>query len=215
VPPADLDFDVDVDASQTSRPPPVALEPPPARPPLESRERISEAAPALEAPAAEPVAARAPESGPSIEQVEVLGEQEEDAAIAGDEDEELEETPASSRRPVAPDEPRLADLAFGVEEPQAPRHTPPPKSGRLPAPPAVDFDADVTGVRPAVTPESARPSVEDESTQVSAQGSVLTPQAARPNLDVPADARVVDVVGEAQRFAPATFLALLDASLSL
>ena len=218
VPPADLDFDVDVDVSRTTPPPaPTApSEPPPARAPLESRERISEAAPPMEPQVAEPVAARGPdESGPSIEQVEVLGEQEEDAAIAGDEDEELEEAPASSRRPVAPAETRLADLAFGTEEPQPPRHTPPPKSGRLPAPPAVDFDADVTGVRPAVTPEAARPAVEDEATQVSAQASVLTPQAARPNLAVPADAKVIDVVGEAQRFTPATFMALLDASLSL
>src|SRR6185437_16720296 len=111
-------------------------EPPPARAPLESRERISVAAPPMDPQVAEPIAARAPaaESGPSIEQVEVLGEQEEDAGIAGDEDEELEEAPASSRRPVAPAEERLADLAFGAEEPQPPRHTPPPNSGRLPAP---------------------------------------------------------------------------------
>ena len=50
---------------------------------------------------------------------------------------EIDETPASSRRPVAaPPEERLAELAFGSEEPQPARHTPPPKSGRLPAPPA-------------------------------------------------------------------------------
>lgn len=114
--------------------------------------------------------------------------------------EEVEEAPLSSRRPVAPQpEERLADMAFGTEEPRPPRHTPPPESGRLPAAPAVEFDGDVTGVREA-TPIVSRP-------------RELVPEATREEL-APSDA-VADLVGEAQRFAPATFAALLDASLAL
>ncbi|HEY1697114.1 MAG TPA: hypothetical protein VGG39_33370 [Polyangiaceae bacterium] len=120
--------------------------------------------------------------------------------------EEVEEAPLSSRRPVAPQpEERIADIAFGAEEPSPPRHTPPPESGRLPAAPAIEFenDADITGVReaPAVAVVEAQRSRE------------LTPQVTRPAFR-PSDA-VADVVGEAQRFAPSTFGALLDASLAL
>ena len=114
--------------------------------------------------------------------------------------EEVEEAPLSSRRPVAPEpEERLADMAFGAEEPSPPRHTPPPESGRLPAAPAVEFDADVTGVR--------------EATPIVPRSRELVPEATRAEL-APSDA-VADLVGAAQRFAPATFAALLDASLAL
>jgi hypothetical protein len=114
--------------------------------------------------------------------------------------EELEDAPLSSRRPVAPEpEQRLADMAFGAEEPSPPRHTPPPESGRLPAAPAVEFDADVTGVR--------------EATPIAPRSRELVPEPTRAEL-APSDA-VADLVGEAQRFAPATFAALLDASLAL
>jgi len=114
--------------------------------------------------------------------------------------EELEEAPLSSRRPVAPEpEERLADMAFGTEEPRPPRHTPPPESGRLPAAPAVEFDADVTGVR--------------EATPIVPRSRELVPEATRAEL-APSDV-VADLVGEAQRFAPETFAALLDASLAL
>ena len=114
--------------------------------------------------------------------------------------EEVEEAPLSSRRPVAPEpEERLADLAFGAEEPQPPRHTPPPESGRLPAAPPVEFDGDVTGVR--------------EATPIAPRQRELLPEPTRAEL-APSDA-VADLVGEAQRFAPATFAALLDASLAL
>lgn len=160
------------------------------------------------APQAESIPPGAADAGPTIEQVEVLSDEE---GIAGDEDEEIVEAPASSRRPVAAaPEQRLADLAFGAEEPQTPRHTPPPKSGRLPAPPAVEFDADVTGVRPAV-------SQDDDATQVSPQAappSALVAQAVRPDLSA-TSSRVHDVIGDAQKFAPATFVELLDASLGL
>jgi hypothetical protein len=91
-------------------------------------------------------------------------------------------------------------MAFGAEEPAPPRHTPPPESGRLPAVPAVEFDADVTGVREATPIVLPRP-------------RELVPEATRAAL-VPSDG-VADVVGEAQRFAPTTFAELLDASLAL
>lgn len=123
---------------------------------------------------------------------------------AQDDDIKGEEAPASSRRPVAPaPEERLAELAFGAEEPAAAGRTPPPKSGPLPAPP-LDFDPDVTGVRKSVPPDDPGPALVRE----------LTPQVAR--LQV-AEARdpIVDVIGEAQRFAPPTFASLLEASLSL
>ena len=45
--------------------------------------------------------------------------------------------------------------------------------------------------------------------------SVLEPQATRANLATLPHARVADVIGDAQRFAPSTFAALLDASLGL
>jgi hypothetical protein len=213
---SELDFAVDVDVSAATPPPAAAAPPgapavPPLREPFDSGEQIA-AAPSVTSsvPSVEvPSIAADSDNGPSIEQVEALSE---DEGAVGDEDEEIVEAPASSRRPVAsPDEEHLADLAFGSEDPQAPHHTPPPKSGRLPAQPVVDFDADVTGVRSAVSPEH-------DVTQPSAlevPPPVLTAQPTRARLGSVPDAPVADVIGEAQRFAPATFMALLDASLSL
>jgi hypothetical protein len=213
---SEADFDVDVDVSMPTPEPARASEAPEVlaaeaevsdldAPGLrDSRERLS-AAPAV---APEPAAV---DAGPTVERVEVLSDEE--GVAAEDEEEELEEAPASSRRPVAPPEERLAELAFGTEEPQPPRHTPPPKSGRLPAPPAGDFDPDVTGVRAAAPGLSL-----DEEAPASAPTtapSVLSAQSVRADLGSGANARVPDVIGEAQAFAPATFLALLDASLSL
>jgi hypothetical protein len=123
------------------------------------------------------------------------------AEVEEDDDAREEEAPASSRRPVAPaPEERLAELAFGTEEQPAGGRTPPPKSGPLPAPP-LDFDADVTGVRKSVDsdpPAAVR----------------LTPHVARLQVTEGRDP-IVDVIGEAQRFAPPKFISLLDASLSL
>jgi len=119
--------------------------------------------------------------------------------------------PASSRRPLEPED-RLAEMAFGEGTPQPPRHTPPPESGRLPAAPPDEFDADVTGVREAVTL-----SRDDESDPLEPPPPppllAFVPQSARPVLG--ADGVVADVVGDAQHFAPATFTALLDATLAL
>lgn len=120
---------------------------------------------------------------------------------------EEEPAPASSRRPVAPEpEERLAEIAFGSEEPPQPLHTPPPESGRLPAAPGASFeqDSDFIGVRSA-TPLLPR--------RMEAPSHELAPQAVRPEL-AQSD-RVGEVIGQAQRFEPATFVALLDATLSL
>ena len=160
----------------------------------ESRERLVAAEPV----AVEPVAAeREPEAAPeliaSIEEAEV------------EEVEEAEEAPASSRRPVAPQpEERLAEMAFGAEEPQPARHTPPPESGRLPAAPAgaVEFEGDVTGVHEASKPAS--------------HGAVaIVPELYGADLSLAPSDTVADVVGHAKQPPPATFLAALDASIAL
>jgi hypothetical protein len=119
---------------------------------------------------------------------------------------ELEEAPLSSRRPVVGTQPeeQLAEMAFGTHEAPPPRHTPPPESGRLPAAPAVEFDADVTGVREA-TPIAVA--------TIAALTRELVPEATVATL--PSGDGVADVVGAAQRFQPATFVALLEASLAL
>jgi hypothetical protein len=216
----DADFAVDVDVP-SGTPEPAAVAPPEGGDATDSRERLSAAPPVPLDSAADSV-----DAGPSVEQVdELLKESNEETSeggiagdaiaaseIAGDEDDEIEETPASSRRPVtSPPEERLAELAFGADEQQPARHTPPPKSGRLPAPPAVEFDADVTGVRatPGVAQDDEVPSAPRPAP------SVLAAQVVRPSFESGPSVVVPDVIGEAQRFAPATFLALLDASLSL
>jgi hypothetical protein len=202
---SDSDFAVDVEIPPAT-PSPAAVAASDGDEARDSRERLSAAPPEPLEPTGDSL-----DAGPSLE-VEELAEVNE-GGIPGDEDEEIEKTPASSRRPVtSPPEERLADLAFGTEESQPPRHTPPPKSGRLPAPPPGEFDPDVTGVRAAPVIAS------DDETMVSphaSEPSVLSAEAVRPNLGSGPSVHVVDVIGEAQRFAPATFLDLLDASLSL
>ena len=205
-PMASDDFAVDVDV-HVSTPPPPSMDAVPGsnREPSPSQERLSGAqALSTEPPA---VMADVADEGPSLEHGESLADED---ALAGEE--KPEEAPISSRRPVAPPEERLAELAFGAGEPLPPRHTPPPKSGRLPAPPATEFDGDVTGVRDAV----ALPTAGADATRPAAQASrpgVLAPQAVRPNLV--SEPRVADVIGDAQAFAPSTFFELLDASLAL
>jgi hypothetical protein len=160
----------------------------------DSRERLVAAEFAAPEPAPVERAAPVHESTPPLDMadMEVVAEE--------------EEPPASSRRTVAsqPEE-RLAQMAFGVEEPRPPLHTPPPESGRLPAAPVAEFDADVTGVRNA-TPLLPRRNDQPVRRE-------LVPEATRPQL-APSDV-VAEVIAEAQRFAPSTFVALLDASLAL
>jgi hypothetical protein len=182
-------------------------EPVPPAPPAEafqSRERIVAAHPVGEA-AERSSLESAPDihvepPAPAVPEPEML------PASAVEDAAEEEEAPVSSRRPLAPQsEERLEQMAFGAEEPQPPRHTPPPESGRLPAAPIPDFDGDdVTGVRdaqPAAEPRAAEPS------------RSLEPEVTR--AAIATGAPVVDWVGDAQRFAPETFVALLDASLAL
>lgn len=126
-------------------------------------------------------------------------------------DDELAAPPSSSRRVIA-DEPeeQLSEMAFGTAEPPPPRHTPPPESGRLPAAPELDLDADVTGVRhsaPTAPPGGAATLPPDMGARS------LTPQVTRASLG--ASQGVANVVGQAQSFAPKTFVELLDASLQL
>jgi hypothetical protein len=170
----------------------------------ESRERLIVAAPLpepsldttleLDEPlAAHPAPMEAkPESQLDPSEVEVVLE------------EPVEEAPVSSRRAVvAEPQERLAEMAFGAEEQQAPRHTPPPESGRLPsAAPEEAGVGDITGVREA----SSLPLPQ-------AAARVLTAEPTAAQLQ-PSDA-VAQVIGDALDFAPASFLALLDASLAL
>jgi hypothetical protein len=124
-----------------------------------------QAPPSEEGPAAVPSAARFDES--ATEEVS-------------------EKSPASSRRPVAPEpEEQLAEMAFGIDEPLEPLHTPPPESGRLPT--AADA---ASRSAPKLFPESIR-------------------------ADLVTSHNVAEVIGEAQRFAPSRFVTLLDASLGL
>ena len=165
----------------------------------DSRERMVAFEPEAHEVPLEERPARVQESVPPID----VGEFE-----VGAHEEEPEEAPVSSRRPVAPQpEEQLAQMAFGAEEPPQPLHTPPPESGRLPSAPSNEFDhdSDFTGIRTA-TPLLPRRMAE-------AAPREIAPAAIRAQL-VPSDA-VAEVIAEAQRFSPLTFVALLDASLSL
>jgi hypothetical protein len=93
-------------------------------------------------------------------------------------------------------EERLAEMAFGAEDPRPPRHSPPPESGRLPAAPSAPFDA----------AEATNPGVEVPTRE-------LSPDVIRAELA--ASTKVADVIGEAQAFAPSAFAAVLEASLAL
>jgi hypothetical protein len=162
----------------------------------ESRERLVAASPVVErspsVPEMDIPVAPAPEPEPAPEIVAQVIEEVADV-------EEVEEAPISSRRPVAPEpEERLAEMAFGAAEPQPPRHTPPPESGRLPAAPEVEFEGDVTGVRSASKPPA---SVD------------IVPEATVANIA--ASDAVADIVGQPKPALPLTFVAALDASIAL
>jgi hypothetical protein len=173
---------------------------------LDSRERLV---------AAEPLAVEAPSVDASPTDTDIRAAKpasvpEPEPAPAELSDDEIEEAPASSRRPVGPQpEERLAEMAFGAEEPSPPRHTPPPESGRLPAAPSEpEFDVDITGVRdakPATRPPEPQPEPQ--------RAAELAPVAVRG--DIAASSAVADVVGHAERATPSRFVELLDASLAL
>jgi hypothetical protein len=195
---ADIVMEVDVAEATQDTVVAVAAEEVVAPAALESRERLVVAEPAAEAPTE--VRTREPQPVPEPE-----------VAPAELSDDEIEEAPASSRRPVGPQpEERLAEMAFGAEEPSPPRHTPPPESGRLPAaPPEQEFDVDITGVREAAKPASRAP----EPQPVQQLAPELAPVALRG--DIATSSAVADVVGHAERGMPSRFVELLDASLAL
>jgi hypothetical protein len=94
--------------------------------PLDSRERLVAAPPALELVVEE--VPPEPESAPEMERAP--------------EERVDDEPPVSSRRPVMPEpEQRIEEIAFGAEEPSPPRHSPPPESGRLLAAPVTQLEA--------------------------------------------------------------------------
>ncbi len=198
---ADQEFAVEVDLSEATDDPldarEASAEEHDSRGPFDSQERLAVAE------STPPQSLSSAEVEPSVEPVEVLAD---DESLAAHEEDEVEEAPVSSRRAVvSPPEERLAQLAFGSDEPPQ-RHTPPPKSGPLLAPPMGEFEADTTGIRKTET-------ISADDASLSLAPRVLVPQATRPNLA--SSANVVDVIGEAQAFEPATFIALLDASLAL
>jgi hypothetical protein len=181
---------------------------------LGSRERLVAAEPIPSEPAELPAVEMA-DHAPAVEEMgpEVLADETDVEETA-----ELEEAPLSSRRPVGPQpEERLAEMAFGARgEEEPPRHTPPPESGRLPAAPALEFDADVTGVREA-TPIAPVRTQENEPSPLRA-ASPIAPRELAPEVTqavLPGGDEVVEVIGTAQDFHPSTFAALLDASLAL
>ncbi len=127
-------------------------------------------------------------------------------AEAGADEEEPEPGPASSRRPVMMTEPeeRLEQMAFGTTETPPPRHTPPPESGRVRAAPSTEPEGEATGSRELVSP-----AVEPSPSSI----VQLVPQPTRAALDSRDD--IAEVIGEAQAFQPASFSALLDATMAL
>jgi hypothetical protein len=166
----------------------------------QSRERLVAAEPvADEASTAESPAAEMVEASAVLEVQSVL-------EVAVEEPVEEEEAPASSRRPVAPPpEERLEEMAFGASEPEPPRHTPPPESGRLPAASEEDYDADITGVR------SSGKSVHPAAAPID-----LVPEATLADLSSSARmGEVADVVGNTSMPALTTFVAVLDVSIAL
>jgi hypothetical protein len=199
---ADIVVEVEVQATTQETVVAVPVEELAAPEALESRERLVAAEPAAP-PVPEPVSASAAHPEPSpvvaveVEVEEIVSEVEEVEAI--------EEAPASSRRPVAPPpEERLDEMAFGSVEPEPPRHTPPPESGRLPAAPEVEFDGDITGVRNAT--RSAHPPAPAAIVPVVPEATIA---------DLSPSEEVADVVGAALAPGPTTFVGVLDQSIAL
>ncbi len=129
-----------------------------------------------------------------------------------------DEPPLSSRRPVAASEPPAEAY------PSAPRHTPPPESGkqvavssmpvgRVPSVPAPSGEeAFVSGWRePGLASQPPREAAAPLSTR--AEARTESAEVIEPVL--PADARVARVEGTAAAFAPRSFGELLDATLAL
>lgn len=192
-----LELSVEIDVSVEEPAVALAEEAVPVHPPVSeassSQERLVAVEP-LEPLAQEAQHALPAEVGePAIEVSRVSPQPAAQAAAPPPAAEEEEEPPVSSRRPLAPaPEERLAEMAFGTEEPRPPLHTPPPESGQLPAAPALEFADEDTGVRAAapIAPETTR-------------------------VELGGGGQVAAVHGSVQAFHPTSFAELLDASLSL
>jgi len=151
---ADIVVEVEVQATTQETVVAVPVDEVPAPAALESRERLVAAEPAATpVESAELAPAPEPEPSPTLA-VQIEEPAEELVPELIPEPGESEEAPASSRRPVAPPpEERLDEMAFGNVEPEPPRHTPPPESGRLPAASDVEFTATS---RACATPRARR-----------------------------------------------------------
>ena len=144
---------------------------------------------------------------------------------------EIEEpAPSSSRRPIASEEP---ESAFDAES--APRHTPPPESGKQVAsaspparrslPPAsLEGQTLIGGWRepgmagsgppgPSVTPYAGVRLPTAEAPPTRASGTRLSPDVSKPSL--PLAAHVASIEGVPPAFKPSSFGDLLDATLAL
>jgi hypothetical protein len=206
--------------------PPALLELDEPAPPVTARASRPELLAANEPVAAEPAA----------------GEHAEESAI---EEAAAQPPSSSRRPLAPEPEEHIADIAFGASEESAPPlHTPPPESGRLPAAPIVEFDPDVTGVREAASlaheaPPPALagvPSNGDRATALHKEPALneqtreavsasqpmrgepvakatLEPEVTRAQLGQ--SGAVAQIIGEAQRYKPATMADFFDATLGL
>jgi hypothetical protein len=183
--------DVEVVAAETTM---IEVEAPPAHEEAHSRERMIAASPA---------------PGLEIEEKEVESSAHTEVTVSHShpveaaEVEDVEEPPASSRRPIAL-EPKLEELAFGDAPPPGVTHTPPPESGRqmAVAPGDLEFEGELTGVRPK----------EPDAAATTGERTVASPEL---TIARAAEGAAAMFKGEAPVFKPLSFGELLDATLSL
>jgi len=129
-------------------------------------------------------------------------------------DMQIEEPPASSRRPVGPQpEEEIARIAFGADGAEPPRHTPPPESGRLPSPDESDLEPEAATLDPfdAQTDEHPVSAVSSASGRpVPSRLVVLETRAA-----LPPDGDIAEMAIEVRGKEPETFVELLRVSCTL
>ena len=229
---------VDAEFEWPTRPPPppeaaiaeeAHLVEPPIDTSLDSRERLVAAAeasppaadlgPAVDAHIEPQTSADAPAVDVTPSDHPVLEQQspsELDSERPQDADVEIEQPPASSRRPLGPEpEEQIARIAFGSDTEEPPRHTPPPESGRLPSPDESDLRAEIDSpgtldpfeAKTDERPLAARPA------NPRSPGSRLVVVETRAVL--PTDGDVAKVANDASVKEPLSFAELLRASLAL
>jgi hypothetical protein len=131
-------------------------------------------------------------------------------------DTEIEQPPASSRRPVAPEpEEQIARIAFGDDVVEPPRHTPPPESGQLPAPDESDLESDLDS--PAtIDPFDAQ--TDEHALSASAAGARPSPSrlvVVETRAVLAGDGDVAEMTNVDPIKQPETFVELLRVSLAL